>query len=688
MKEPGGERITPFALAHCFYLRVVTAMSRSKPIKPRTERIQQTLDALDKAGSDSLVLADSCLDETQCEAIARHIQSNEHLTSLDLRGNQLRGKAAVIIANAVGNSSSLRTLSMEWNSIGGKIEGVTALANAIKHHASLNYLDLRNNRIGTDGAVALATALRTNKSLLRVDLRWNGMNMTGIRALAQALEENRTLLHLAVSGNGANEESLQRIQRALARNQVKGGEKTESSLEKSTSLANEAGASSIETVQKKHCSEDSIVDQAIAIPDSLEGAILCIRNLEDSLHIARSKLREEQTKNDVESRAHSRCRKHLEEALEALEKEKLSHSETATTLNNAREDIAAKLEETKKELRLEKDSHQEAHIKHKAAHVELHEKVRFVESKHEDALADVGRAKSSIESLEKQVQSLHAQLHQNQEALTNVEEGKEKAVSNARMQAMEQMHMQLTVAEKGRVNAEERRNKMEAKHDSIELELNTLKATVLADKLNHQKALEQLEEKVRSEMELTIGSSIKQLEAQLKAVEVSHERMQTRNSEEASRFALAQGRAAEQLVSLQEAVTEEVEKSKALTASLKEANAATEEAKKAIVTLQREFDVVKAEKETQDTIHRESTAQADRDLEQLKHNHSLDMKRLEDLMAARSSRILEVETALREKDEEIRGLTLARNEDYKKIEKDIIVRVQNAFVSAQTTVAR
>ena len=304
---------------------------------PRSERISNTLEALRDAESDSLVLVDSCLDEAQCETIAQYISSNKFLTSVDLRGNQLRGNSAVVIANAVSSSKTIRSLSLEWNSTGVFPDGVRALAEAISGHDSLNYLDLRNNRIGPDGAVQLASAIRSNKSLLRLDLRWNDMGSSGSRALASALEENRTLIHLAISGNGATDESIQRIQRALSRNHSKEEQKNDVHVPKSVNtLKTRAAPLSSGGMITSSVGESGIKDPSLAesrkaavmaIPNSLEGAILCIRNLEDLLNVERSKVRETALKFDAESRAHSRCRNALDDAMEQLEQEKKLHSE-------------------------------------------------------------------------------------------------------------------------------------------------------------------------------------------------------------------------------------------------------------------------------------------------------------------------------------------------------------------------
>ena len=106
-------------------------------------RVQRTLNALEKAGSDSVILADCCLSLKDVKFLAQHISKNKNLTSIDLRGNQLRGEAVVVIANAISETDTLRTLSMEWNSCEFFPDGMQALANSIAHHKSLNNLDLR-----------------------------------------------------------------------------------------------------------------------------------------------------------------------------------------------------------------------------------------------------------------------------------------------------------------------------------------------------------------------------------------------------------------------------------------------------------------------------------------------------------------------------------------------------------------
>ena len=81
----------------------VLSTSTTTKLRGSGVRVEQTLKALEKAGSDSVVLADCCLSIKDVRILAQHIRKNKKLTSLDLRGNQLRGDAVVLIANASEN---------------------------------------------------------------------------------------------------------------------------------------------------------------------------------------------------------------------------------------------------------------------------------------------------------------------------------------------------------------------------------------------------------------------------------------------------------------------------------------------------------------------------------------------------------------------------------------------------------
>ena len=517
----------------------------AKPkVSSNAVRVQRTLNALEKAGSDSVILADCCLSLKDAEFLAQHISKNKNLTSIDLRGNQLRGEAVVVIANAISETDTLRTLSMEWNSCGVFPDGMRALANSIAHHKSLNNLDLRNNRIGSDGAVSLATALRTNKSLLRLDLRWNGMGTSGSRALAAALDENHTLLNLEISGNGATEESVSKIQNALRRNKMRDSEpfgagpaisessndQNVASLENQINDANEEKSTKISKDTKQRLYNQTLSqerkDIEMAIPQSLEGAILCIRTLEDRLRVARSEVRDIGSKYDTEVRAHTRCKNHLEEMMSSLESEKIQHKETIENYESHIEEFNRKIKAVEDNLRKEKEINVNHELESKKVTVELREAARHAESKLSDANAEIDRNEKIRESLEQQLKDLHAKLRQKQSLLLEAEEKVEKAVKDARREERDAMRIQLNIAEEGRAHAEDRRKKMAEMHDDLNKQLREAKTTYMNERIEHQKALEATEMRIRSELEKSSKTSLQQLEAQLKALEVSHDRLQ------------------------------------------------------------------------------------------------------------------------------------------------------------------
>lgn len=121
----------------------------------------------------------------------------------DLRGNDIRSAGAKAIADMLGSNTTIRSLSLEWNSLGLQ-DGIGWIADALKlnktlaHvrasvpaavarlpcadsdvcrvsskradrvvrlHVCAHQLDLRNNKIGPEGGVAIAKALLTNSTV-------------------------------------------------------------------------------------------------------------------------------------------------------------------------------------------------------------------------------------------------------------------------------------------------------------------------------------------------------------------------------------------------------------------------------------------------------------------------------------------------------------------------------------------
>jgi Ran GTPase-activating protein (RanGAP) involved in mRNA processing and transport len=132
--------------------------------------------------------------------------------NVELRGNNIGPEGLRVISAALVNPCSVKSISLEWNSI---TNGTSALADALGGNTSLVALDLRNNRIGPEGVSHLAKMLEVNNSLAKLDLRWNEIGPTGARSLLSALARNKTIQSVELSGNKIPEETLRQVEAAL-----------------------------------------------------------------------------------------------------------------------------------------------------------------------------------------------------------------------------------------------------------------------------------------------------------------------------------------------------------------------------------------------------------------------------------------------------------------------------------------
>jgi Ran GTPase-activating protein (RanGAP) involved in mRNA processing and transport len=73
-------------------------------------------------------------------------------------------------------STTLRSLSLEWNNLGGASEqGLQRFFSALGENRSLTKIDLNNNEIGPEVGSVIAGCLKSNSTLETIDLRWNRM---------------------------------------------------------------------------------------------------------------------------------------------------------------------------------------------------------------------------------------------------------------------------------------------------------------------------------------------------------------------------------------------------------------------------------------------------------------------------------------------------------------------------------
>ncbi|KAM6050850.1 leucine-rich repeat-containing protein 45 isoform 2-T3 [Chlamydotis macqueenii] len=184
----------------------------------------ETCDALGRllpgaAPFAEVALGDCGLSEEGVKLLLRGLCPNTTVKFLDLKGNNLRTMGAEALGKLLRQNKSIRSLILEWNSLGVWEEGFSFFCQGLAANNFLQRLDLRNNQINHQGAGELAMALKQNASLQELDLRWNNIGLLGGRALLNCLHSNRTLKRLELAGNNIPSDILKAVEQTLDHNQ-------------------------------------------------------------------------------------------------------------------------------------------------------------------------------------------------------------------------------------------------------------------------------------------------------------------------------------------------------------------------------------------------------------------------------------------------------------------------------------
>ncbi|KAM7088899.1 leucine-rich repeat-containing protein 45 isoform 4-T5 [Ciconia maguari] len=117
-----------------------------------------------------VALGDCGLSEEGVKLLLHGLCSNTTVKSLDLKGNNLRTVGAEALGKLLRQNKSIRSLILEWNSLGVWEEGFSFFCQGLGANNFLQRLDLRNNQINHQGAGELAMALKQNTSLQELDV--------------------------------------------------------------------------------------------------------------------------------------------------------------------------------------------------------------------------------------------------------------------------------------------------------------------------------------------------------------------------------------------------------------------------------------------------------------------------------------------------------------------------------------
>ena len=128
------------------------------------------------------------------------------------KGNNIHGDGTEYIAKVLRQNTSIKSLSLEWNSIGLMDTNAFPLfCESLSMNKSLKDLDLRNNQITHTSGLELCVAIQKNTCLQTLDLRWNSIGLVGGKGILSALKKNHTLTQLHLAGNNIPEDIVDAI---------------------------------------------------------------------------------------------------------------------------------------------------------------------------------------------------------------------------------------------------------------------------------------------------------------------------------------------------------------------------------------------------------------------------------------------------------------------------------------------
>jgi hypothetical protein len=167
------------------------------------------------------------LNHVTCRAVARVLQQNTSLLSLDVSRNQLGDEAGVHLAEMLRTNRRMFKLEAEQNNFGPAT--CRAFGEALNVNNTLTFLSLEGNPMSFSdesdgrendftGIEAVSDMLEANTSLTSLNLFNCTLLLEGGRALAKGIQKNSSLIVLDVGNNSVGVKQLEMITDKLVQN--------------------------------------------------------------------------------------------------------------------------------------------------------------------------------------------------------------------------------------------------------------------------------------------------------------------------------------------------------------------------------------------------------------------------------------------------------------------------------------
>ncbi|XP_072234507.1 leucine-rich repeat-containing protein 34 [Leuresthes tenuis] len=173
-------------------------IKRNPDISDILEKTSETGNfTLKLTGNNRLKHIQRLCDDDVC-ALSKCLQSNECVTGLDVRYNNICDEGAGHIAEILkADNSALRSLDLMFNDI--QTDGAHIIANSLQHNDRLLSLRLSGNKICNRGAMHLAHMLQVNNTLQELELADCDLATQSVIALSIVLKSNTALRSVDIS---------------------------------------------------------------------------------------------------------------------------------------------------------------------------------------------------------------------------------------------------------------------------------------------------------------------------------------------------------------------------------------------------------------------------------------------------------------------------------------------------------
>lgn len=167
--------------------------------------------------------------------IAAYLETNSHLTRLELENNKIKNVGAKAFGETLRKNTHLRIINIHkrihvsefhakkkrrlpWYNKDYNDQDLLIIGCLLLNNTQLTYVDLSRNKIADTGAKAISKALESNATIVRLELYRNHISDVGIRDIALSLKENAVLSFLDLSSNRMHDAGAEKIGELLSSN--------------------------------------------------------------------------------------------------------------------------------------------------------------------------------------------------------------------------------------------------------------------------------------------------------------------------------------------------------------------------------------------------------------------------------------------------------------------------------------